>query len=376
MRSYCFLKGKKDNEYYTGCFGEIDRENNIPADEESVYDWGSITKNLTWVSVLQLYEQGKLDLNEDIRSYLPDGFIQHAKYDDPITMMNLMNHNAGWCESTYDIFAYDESDLHDLGTMLQSIESLVDESAPLFNDPETQAMIFESSGFYMASRTYKKGILKFMGYMSIWQVSKTGEDSFSSPGMCDLTRIGNDLYIWHDTYNGRNMLVSGKTLDDGRYVIQLGSEDYVQDNAAVAKLVLLAVYLVSVVISLFLLVIKLITTLIRVLVRKKKSYEGSVMMTLAEGSRLLVLASMLFIYMNLKGGVIKPIGIVFAAANILCGMVCLFAVVNDVKVMMSDSPEKAKAGKYISNMIVNGVCVFALIFLETYRFWGFRFLDL
>ena len=82
---------------YTGCFGDIDRENNIPADEESVYDWGSSTKTLTWISVLQLYEQGKLDLNEDIRSYLPDGFIQHAKYDDPITMMNLMNHNAGWC---------------------------------------------------------------------------------------------------------------------------------------------------------------------------------------------------------------------------------------------------------------------------------------
>ena len=49
----------KDETLYTGFFGNVDQEEGIPADEDTVYDWGSITKTLTWVSVMQLYEQGK-----------------------------------------------------------------------------------------------------------------------------------------------------------------------------------------------------------------------------------------------------------------------------------------------------------------------------
>lgn len=45
---------------------------------------------------MQLVEQEKLDLNADLRAYLPDNFFKKLKYDDPITMLNLMNHNAGW----------------------------------------------------------------------------------------------------------------------------------------------------------------------------------------------------------------------------------------------------------------------------------------
>ena len=111
-----------DETVYTGYYGEIDMENKIAADENSVYEWGSITKTLTWVSVLQLYEQGKIDLNEDIRTYLPEGYMKNLKYDDKITMLNLMNHNAGWCESTYNIFVTDENQLKRLGEMIQDVE--------------------------------------------------------------------------------------------------------------------------------------------------------------------------------------------------------------------------------------------------------------
>lgn len=111
-----------DETVYTGYYGEIDRNNKIAADENSVYEWGSITKTLTWVSVLQLYEQGKIDLNEDIRTYLPEGYLKNLKYDDKITMLNLMNHNAGWCESTYNIFVTDENQLTTLEEMVQDLE--------------------------------------------------------------------------------------------------------------------------------------------------------------------------------------------------------------------------------------------------------------
>ncbi|MDE7099042.1 MAG: beta-lactamase family protein [Ruminococcus sp.] len=112
-----------DDVLYTGYFGETDMENHISADENSVYEWGSISKTLIWVSAMQLWEQEKLDLNSDVREYLPDGFFQHLSYDNiPITMLNLMNHNAGWQETTKPIFKNDENAILSLGEELQLIE--------------------------------------------------------------------------------------------------------------------------------------------------------------------------------------------------------------------------------------------------------------
>ena len=111
------------DETLSACFlGETDRENHIPADENSVYEWGSISKTMIWVSAMQLWEQGKLDLDADIRNYLPDDFFQNLSYDDPITMTNLMNHEGGWCETTYSIGVDDENNIPTLEEALRQIE--------------------------------------------------------------------------------------------------------------------------------------------------------------------------------------------------------------------------------------------------------------
>lgn len=99
---------------YEGYYGYSDMENGIPADEETVYEWGSISKLLVWLSVMQLKEQGKLDLETDIREYLPEGFLTKLQYEDEtITMLNLMNHNAGFQESMYENQMAAEDELYD-----------------------------------------------------------------------------------------------------------------------------------------------------------------------------------------------------------------------------------------------------------------------
>lgn len=111
-----------DETLYTGFFGEAYREDHIPADENTVYEWGSISKTMVWVSAMQLWEQGRLDLDADIRTYLPDDFFRHLSYDDPITMINLMNHEGGWCETTYSIGAADENSIPTLEEALRMTE--------------------------------------------------------------------------------------------------------------------------------------------------------------------------------------------------------------------------------------------------------------
>ncbi len=58
-------------------YGYTDLEHLFPNDENTVFEWGSMTKLLAWVSVMQLEEQGILDLHTDIRNYLPDGFYRN-----------------------------------------------------------------------------------------------------------------------------------------------------------------------------------------------------------------------------------------------------------------------------------------------------------
>lgn len=84
-------------------YGYADVEQQIPVSPDTVMEWGSISKLAVWTSVMQLEEQGEIDLNVDIRSYLPENFLTKLKYDDPITMLNLMNHNAGFEEYMFDM---------------------------------------------------------------------------------------------------------------------------------------------------------------------------------------------------------------------------------------------------------------------------------
>ena len=97
-------------------YGLSDIDHSIPmASEETVFEWGSISKTFVWVSVMQLEEMGKLDLAEDIRKYLPDGFLKNLRYEEPITLLHLMNHTAGFEEQMLDLRFYqpeDEIPLH------------------------------------------------------------------------------------------------------------------------------------------------------------------------------------------------------------------------------------------------------------------------
>jgi len=103
-------------------YGYVNRADRIPVTDDTVFDWASITKLLTWVSVMQLVEQGRLDLNADIREYLPDGFFRRLQYDTPITMYNLMHHNAGWGMKITDMDAGSPAKIVSLGDAIRRAE--------------------------------------------------------------------------------------------------------------------------------------------------------------------------------------------------------------------------------------------------------------
>ena len=103
-------------------YGYTDIENGVLVDFETVFDWASVTKLLVWTSVFQLAEQGVLDLNTDISEYLPEGFFKHLRFNKPITMLNLMHHNAGWGVRTTDSMTRSSDNILNLEEALRRFE--------------------------------------------------------------------------------------------------------------------------------------------------------------------------------------------------------------------------------------------------------------
>ena len=103
----------KDGEIYSGYYGYADIENKVPADAQTVYEWGSSSKVLVWISVMQQQERGNIDLDADIRTYLPEGFLSKLQYpDEKITMTDLMSHRAGFQESFFENQEADPEDVY------------------------------------------------------------------------------------------------------------------------------------------------------------------------------------------------------------------------------------------------------------------------
>ncbi len=75
--------------------------------EETLFRPGSVSKLFTWTAVMQLAEQGKLDLDRDVNEYL-DFKIPEA-FGQPVTMKNILTHTAGFEEQLKDFFAADKT---------------------------------------------------------------------------------------------------------------------------------------------------------------------------------------------------------------------------------------------------------------------------
>jgi CubicO group peptidase (beta-lactamase class C family) len=87
-------------------YGYSDVEKRTPMDaEKTMIRPGSTSKLFTWTAVMQLVEQGKIDLDRNVDDYLD--FKVSPRSGRPITVRDLMNHKAGFEEGLKDILAID-----------------------------------------------------------------------------------------------------------------------------------------------------------------------------------------------------------------------------------------------------------------------------
>jgi CubicO group peptidase (beta-lactamase class C family) len=98
-------------------YGYSDYEKRVPVSpENTLFRPGSISKLFTWTSVMQLVEQGKLDLDRDVNTYLD--FKVPATFGKPTTLRDIMTHRPGLEETIKDLFVGSQQDLRPLAQYL------------------------------------------------------------------------------------------------------------------------------------------------------------------------------------------------------------------------------------------------------------------
>src|SRR5690348_13480109 len=76
--------------------GILSKATGVEATVDSVFQVGSITKVWTTTLLMQLVDEGKLELDQPVRRYLPEFAIADAEAAAAITVRQLMCHTAGF----------------------------------------------------------------------------------------------------------------------------------------------------------------------------------------------------------------------------------------------------------------------------------------
>lgn len=98
-------------------FGYADVAAKKPVDPKlTLFRPGSVSKLFTWTAVMQLVEQGKIDLDADINNYLD--FRIPEREGKPVTMREMMQHVAGFEEQVKDILTLSAQTMPDLRSVV------------------------------------------------------------------------------------------------------------------------------------------------------------------------------------------------------------------------------------------------------------------
>ena len=101
-------------------YGYADLESETPVvSNETVFPIGSTAKLLTWTAVMQGVEEGRLDTDRDINTYLNDSPVTIPNtYPQPVTLEHLGTHTAGFEEEFGGTLVDDPSEIRPLGETL------------------------------------------------------------------------------------------------------------------------------------------------------------------------------------------------------------------------------------------------------------------
>jgi CubicO group peptidase (beta-lactamase class C family) len=128
-------------------YGRADLEFDVPTPPAAIYEIGSLTKQFTTTAILQLAEQGRLSLDDDLSKHLPD-YPLHGRR---VTIRQLLDHTSGIASYT-SLPEYESLSVHALTP--DSIVAFF--SSRPFDFAPGEAMSYNNSGYFLLGRIIEK----------------------------------------------------------------------------------------------------------------------------------------------------------------------------------------------------------------------------
>ena len=132
-------KGKE----YAESFGVTSVEHPLPVTPDTLFQTGSISKTFTGTILMQLAEQGKVDLDIPVRRYIKNFKLSNKRVAANITVRQLLTHMGGWVGDYFN----------DFGNGDDALEKMVKDIARLPQiHPLGKIWSYNNTGFNIASR--------------------------------------------------------------------------------------------------------------------------------------------------------------------------------------------------------------------------------
>jgi CubicO group peptidase (beta-lactamase class C family) len=118
-------------------------EHPLEVDGDTLFQIGSITKTFTGTLAMRLVEEGRLDLDAPVRTYLPALRLQDDDVAARVTMRHLLTHTGGWVGDYFDDTGRGDDAL---ALMCERLAELPQET------PLGELWAYNNAGFYLAGR--------------------------------------------------------------------------------------------------------------------------------------------------------------------------------------------------------------------------------
>lgn len=181
---------------HTGHVGTFSKSENRALTPDNLYGIGSVSKMYTTAAVMKLAEEGRLDLDQSVVTYLPDFRMADRRYKD-ITVRMLLNHSSGLPGSSLG-----SAELFNDPTCTIAADQLLDRlsNQPLKDTPGAFS-VYCNDGFTLAQLVVEKTSGKsFEDYLRQEILTPMGLNNTYVPS--DFTKAGFDQNRIAKTYLG------------------------------------------------------------------------------------------------------------------------------------------------------------------------------
>ena len=116
----------RDSVLFSGGLGYADLAAGRPVSSRTLFRMGSITKSIVALAILKLAEEGKINVNDELRMIAPEvPFVNPWEQTSPVRVINLLEHTTGFDDSKFNhIYALERRDYGAKEMMILQKESM------------------------------------------------------------------------------------------------------------------------------------------------------------------------------------------------------------------------------------------------------------